>query len=120
MPRSASTFSFNIVRVILVPSLIAWDIVRHVGFFLYSFELIALGRAYKKTTVSKTTNDLTLGGGDVLDIGLSYFDRKTFFHRRHIRQEKNLRLSADDRKAIFERVSGLQSFCQDNRFIGTI
>ena len=102
------------------PSLVAWRVARHIGVFLFPFELIALRRKYKKTTVSKTTNDLTLGGDDVLDIGFSYFDRKTFFHRRHIRQEKNVHLSIEDRKAIFERVSGLQAFCQDNRFSDAI
>lgn len=101
-------------------SLVAWRVARIIGVFLNPFELVELGERHKKTTVSKATNYLTLGVDDVLDRGFSCFDRKTFFRRRHIRQEKNVHLSVDDRKAIFESVSGLQAFCQDNRLIDTI
>lgn len=72
MPRSGSTFSFNMAREVLQargtlqqidrhPWLAAWRIAR----FLYPV-------------------GLSVSDGGVVDIGFSHCDRQTFFHRRHV------------------------------------
>lgn len=47
-------------------------------------EAVKIWWRFRKSTVFKRTNKLYRENDDVIDIGFSYYDKNTFFHRRHV------------------------------------
>lgn len=98
------------------PLVVSWAIARHLGFIAGPLELLALKKKYSKASVRKISHQLKSDDAGVLDIGFSYFDKTNFFHRRHVRDEKKIVLSSNDRKVIISRIDGLELFCKLHSF----
>jgi hypothetical protein len=47
-------------------------------------EILSIARRYSKRRVLESTRNLQSDGDNVKDIAFSYYDRETFFHRRHV------------------------------------
>ena len=98
------------------PTLIAWRIGHHLFADFGWREARASARRYSKQAVKTMTDSLHRSGIEVEDIGFSWYDKNTFFHRRHVssltsRRGKE-RISADRlermRNALNADISALQ------------
>lgn len=61
---------------------------RTIGRFLYPDvgwrEAYRIARDHSKWRVKAASDRLAISDPDVIDLGYSYYDRRTFFHRRHV------------------------------------
>jgi hypothetical protein len=92
------------------PIMAIWKIARYLGFTLSPIELLSLWRSYQKKSVSKFSNALSDSDSETVDIGFSYYDKESFFHRRHVRLNKSIHLSSSEREQIFCQVPGFKEF----------
>ena len=61
------------------PIIVIWKIAKHLGIRLTLFELATLYNRIKKDSVKTFSQKIQPDNKGVLDIGFSYFDKKTFF-----------------------------------------
>lgn len=61
-----------------------WDIARHVCPDARPYEIIKLASKYRKSKVKAFADELRNEDENISDMGFSYFDNTTFFHRRHV------------------------------------
>jgi hypothetical protein len=71
------------------PWLAVWRIARAIRPIVYPSEVLAITRRLKKATVKRQTDTLSSQAPDVTDLGFSYCDSQTFFHRRHVSDLKS-------------------------------
>jgi hypothetical protein len=93
------------------PVVAIWKIARYLGFTLSPMEVLRLWRGYQKKSISKLSNELSGGSDKTVDIGFSYYDKENFFHRRHVRLDKNIQLTPLEREQVLCQVPGLKQFC---------
>jgi hypothetical protein len=77
---------------------VIWKIARQLGVILPPGELIFLTRKYSKVAVGAFVARLERSGRSITDVGFSYYENETFFHRNHIRDNRSCTLSDSDRK----------------------
>jgi hypothetical protein len=92
------------------PIIAIWKIARYLGFTPSPMELFKLWKTYQKKSISKFSNTLSASSNETIDIGFSYYDKESFFHRRHVRLNKTVHLSPSQRDEIFRQVPGLREF----------
>ena len=73
------------------PWLAAWRIARTVCPEIRPTEVIQIARRFKKAAIKRQADAMDPSADKVQDIGFSYFDTETFFHRRHVSQLRSLR-----------------------------
>lgn len=66
------------------PWLATWRIARAVCPTIGPVEVLKIARRFSKAAVKRQTDQLAPDASEVTDIGFSYFDSATFFHRRHV------------------------------------
>lgn len=66
------------------PSWAAWRIARFLYPSVKPLEVLRIARKFSRTRVKAHADALVVDGKGVTDIGFSYFDEATFFHRRHV------------------------------------
>ena len=66
------------------PWIAAWRIARAVCPTIGPVEVIRIARKFSKAEVKRRADQLARDAIDVTDIGFSYFDSATLFHRRHV------------------------------------
>jgi hypothetical protein len=66
------------------PWFATWRIARAICPGIGPAETIKIARRFSKAEVKRQADQLVLGGSEVTDVGFSYFDNATFFHRRHV------------------------------------
>ena len=66
------------------PWLAAWRIARFLCPDVTLAEVLRIARRHAKARVKQRSDALQSGSKGVVDIGFSYYDRATFFHRRHV------------------------------------
>ena len=66
------------------PTFAAWRIGRHLFSNFGWREARAIARRHSKYAVKARTEQLERDGTEVQDIGFSWYDKATFFHRRHV------------------------------------
>jgi hypothetical protein len=66
------------------PAVASWRIARAVWPEIGPAEATDIGRRYRKAAVKQLADRLMPGAPGVTDLGFSYFDNTTFFHRRHV------------------------------------
>ncbi len=66
------------------PGWAAWRIARHLFPDAGMREVAGIVRRYSKARVKAHVDSLTPNGEGVRNIGFSYYDEETFFHRRHV------------------------------------
>jgi len=71
------------------PWLAVWRIARSIRPIVYPSEVLAITRRLNKATVKQQTDTLSIDAEGVTDLGFSYCDNRTFFHRRHISDLKS-------------------------------
>ncbi|MDZ5739557.1 hypothetical protein [Pseudomonas asiatica] len=98
------------------PLRVSWSIARYLGLMVGPGEIWELKKKYSKASVRQASLQLKKDAAGVLDLGFSYFDKANFFHRRHVREEKRVFLSASDRKHILNEIDGLEQFCKAHAF----
>ena len=62
----------------------AWRIARFLYPRVSPFEVLRIARKFSRARVKAHADALIVDGQGVTDIGFSYYDEKTFFHRRHV------------------------------------
>ena len=50
-------------------------------------------KKYNKNLIGSFVNKLQLNSASVKDIGFSYYDEETFFHRNHVRNKNKMKLN---------------------------
>jgi hypothetical protein len=66
-----------------LPWLAAWRITRTICPKIGPMEVTRIAQSLNKATIKRQADSMELGSG-ILDTGWSYYDTRTFFHRRHI------------------------------------
>ena len=66
------------------PGWAAWRIARFLYPGVKPFEVLRIARKFSRARVKAHADALVVDGKGVTDLGFSYFDEKTFFHRRHV------------------------------------
>lgn|GEM_PF-1448373 len=66
------------------PELAAWKIARYVCDDADEVAAKEIGAKFTKEKVKTLSARIEAGNGDIEDIGFSFYDKKTFFHRRHV------------------------------------
>ena len=79
------------------PWLAAWRIARYLCPDATPAEVLGIARRHAKARVKRQADGLQSGGARVEDIGFSYYDRATLFHRRHVSSLRSRR--AEERLA---------------------
>jgi len=72
------------------PLLVIWKIGRYLVRDFGLGEAVKIWWKYRKTTVHKVTQELERSEGNTIDIGFSYYDKNTFFHRHHVTSLKSV------------------------------
>ena len=62
----------------------AWRIGRFLAADVTALEALKIARRHRKAAVKRRSDALDLDQQSVQDIGFSYYDHATFFHRRHV------------------------------------
>lgn len=70
-------------------------------------ELVSLRNKYNKRQVMKLSNNMSQRAGATTDLGYTFYDNQNFFHRRHVRKEKNVALTAAQSDYIRSRLQHL-------------
>jgi hypothetical protein len=91
------------------PWLTAWRIARYLDAKARLHEAISIARRYTKAEVKRRTDNLERGDTNVRDIGFSYYDETTFFHRRHVSSLKSRPAEARLGQAQLERIRAVLS-----------
>ena len=60
------------------------DVAHYLGIVVTRSELDALSTVYSKEAVGARTRDMLRDGPGTVDVGFSYYDSTTFFHRNHV------------------------------------
>ncbi|NUU39113.1 hypothetical protein, partial [Pseudomonas sp. C2B4] len=92
------------------PIIAIWKIARYLGFTLSPMEFFRLWKSYQKKSISKFSNSLSANSDETVDIGFSYYDKENFFHRRHVRLNKTIKLSSSEREQVLRQVPGFSEF----------
>jgi len=66
------------------PWLAAWKIAHHLDPRARMREVIPIARQLAKKNVKALSDSLQKEGESIRDLGFSFYDSKTFFHRRHV------------------------------------
>lgn len=66
-----------------LPWLAAWRMARTACPGIGPVSVLRIARGYRKSIVKQRTDSMT-PGPDFEDIGFSFYDKETFFHRRHV------------------------------------
>jgi hypothetical protein len=69
-----------------------WRITRYIDPTFSPLRAGAIAYRYRRGNVKALANDIRRGDPNVQDIGFSYYDSTTFFHRRHVSDTKNRRI----------------------------
>jgi len=85
-------------------------IARHLGIYPSPIELYRLWKNYKKDSVGRTSNTMSANKDKTVDIGFSYFDKETFFHRGHVRLQKSVVLTPSERERIAAQIPDFLDF----------
>ena len=72
------------------PILVIWKIGQYLVRDFGLCEAVKIWRKYRKASVYRETQHLEQKNGNTIDIGFSYYDQHTFFHRRHISSLSNV------------------------------
>jgi hypothetical protein len=86
------------------PATVIWRIARHLDIFLTPLEWIKIHRKYRKAASLALSKQISIDGEAVRDLGFSFYDTTTFFHRRHIRETKLVSLSESQKKYVRENI----------------
>jgi hypothetical protein len=78
---------------------------RYLDISISSADASEIMRKFEKNSVMKYSNNLKPCADDVVDIGFSYYDKNTLFHRRHVREKKTVHLDNVQRKYIDKHLS---------------
>jgi len=88
------------------PHSAAWKIARYVCADADELTVEKIASDYTKVKVKELSTEVEARNGDIEDIGFSFYDRKTFFHRRHVSAAETLgaadRIGAEQVMAIRE------------------
>lgn len=71
-------------EVDLHPIAASWKIARAVDPFVSPLEVIRVARRYSKAAVKTSAEKINVDDAGVKDVGFSYYDESSFFHRRHV------------------------------------
>jgi hypothetical protein len=93
------------------PWFATWRIARAICPVVGPAEVIRIARRFSKAEVKRQVDRLAPGSPEVTDIGFSYFDNATFFHRRHV--ASLVSRPAEERLA-HERLSRIQEGLADD------
>jgi hypothetical protein len=66
------------------PLVAAWRIARYISADVGVIEALRIARQHGKAVVKRRMDALERDGAGVRDIGFSYYDEETYFHRRHV------------------------------------
>ena len=66
------------------PWVAAWRIARMLCPAIRPSEVMAIVRPLRKATVKNWADNIARSDAGVVEIGFSYYDQDTFFHRRHV------------------------------------
>lgn len=80
------------------PESAAWKIARHICSDADKLEVEEISAQFSKTKIKNFSEELQLDQDDTQDIGFSFYDKKTFFHRKHVTSIDTVK--ADDRIGI--------------------
>ena len=78
----AKTFRYSEIES--RPEDIVREIDRFLGFHTDEGTLVMIASKFSKENVRRIVDSITIDSPGVQDIGFSYYDKKTMFHRRHI------------------------------------
>jgi hypothetical protein len=70
-------------------------IARYLGVTPSLGELLSLRKKYSRQQVMKMSNNMSQSVGATTDLGYTFYDNQNFFHRRHVRQAKNVTLTPE-------------------------
>jgi hypothetical protein len=88
------------------PWLAAWHIARAVCPTVLPPEVLAITRRLGKAAVKRKTDTLAIEDSGVIDAGFTYYDSRTFFHRRHV---SDLRSRTAEQRLSPERLRSIQT-----------
>ena len=92
----ALLIEFNDIENNLV--LVIEKISAYLGISLSSAEVSELLKKYNKNLIGSFVNNLRSNSSSVIDIGFSYYDEETFFHRNHVRNKNKMKLSQSQKE----------------------
>lgn len=95
------------------PNSAAWQIAQYVAPDASRDEAIIIADRYQKKTVQRRFESLERDGAATEDVKFSYYDKETFFHRRHVSSD-NQKLPEEDIALIRARLS---KFLGDDGFV---
>jgi hypothetical protein len=78
----ALTINYELIE--RLPLWAAWRIARYVCPSVMPAEVVSIWRRHRKSAVKALTDNIKRDNPGVRDVGFSYYDLKTFYHRRHI------------------------------------
>lgn len=83
------------------PAYAAWRIARHLVPTVGLFEVLRTTRKFSRARVKAHVDALTVDAEGVTNLGFSYYDEQTYFHRRHV---SGLRSRPADQRVPKERI----------------
>lgn len=87
------------------PWLAAWRIARTICPNIGAREVIRIARRFNKAAVKRRADTINRNAESIQDVGWSYYDTESFFHRRHVSQVKS---RAAEKRLPPERVTRLR------------
>jgi len=93
------------------PWFATWRIARAVCPAIGPAEVIRIARRFSKAEVKRQADQLAPDASEVTDIGFSYFDNATFFHRRHV---ASLVSRPAEERLTYERLARIRAALADD------
>lgn len=84
------------------PTYAAWRIARFLHSDVSFFEVMRIARKFSRSKVKEHTDALSVGGEGVTNLGFTYYDDSTYFHRRHV---SGLQSRPADQRVPAERIN---------------
>jgi len=72
------------------PATAAWEIACHICDEPDRAAVTRIAGDFSKARVKELSKDVEAGKGDIEDLGFSAYDKKTFFHRRHVFSDESV------------------------------
>jgi hypothetical protein len=94
------TLNINFSEIEHDPYNVIIDVSNYLDISISPPDATEIMQKFEKNMVMKYSNNLNPNTDDVVDIGFSYYDKNTLFHRRHVREKKMFHLNNAQKKYI--------------------